>query len=129
MTDLNQVQLVDPDTGSKTVGMDGAMILVNDTTSPGVQLHRAPPGRGTVDMVSIVGFNGVNAATRTLTIEWGMQDDSASTWQRCTRQLAQHSGATLMIDSLPLSNGMLVRGFADNATDVAVIVRVLRYPR
>lgn len=126
--DINLQSLVEPDTGSTTIGKDGKMVPITATASPGVQLHKSAPGQGQWDVVRVSGANGANAGTRTLTIEWGVETSGASTnFQRVVVQLTANSGLTLVIDRQRLRNGLVVRAYADNATDVSCYVEVARY--
>ena len=126
--DINLQSLVEPDTGSTTIGKDGKLIPVSAAATPGVQLHKAAAGQGQWDVVSITANNGANAGTRTLTIEWGVESSANPTaFQRVVQQLTANSGATLIIDRQRLRNGLVVRAYADNATDGSCYVEVARY--
>src|SRR5688572_7822508 len=95
---------------------DGRGILVAATATPGTTIHTAVAGATDFDLVTLYAVN-LDTVERTLTLEYG----GTGTGDTFPITLAAGRGPTLIVDGLPLHDGVVVRAFGSSANKIAII--------
>lgn len=95
---------------------DGKQIKVAATATPGTLLHTASATAGITDWVTLYAVND-DTSDILLTIEWG-GTTSPDDLKRQT--ILTRGGDALVVASLPIQNGLVVRAFAGTANKILV---------
>lgn len=103
---------------------NGLGVKITATATAGTTIHTAVSGTTDFDLVTLWAVNNdADNETRTVTLEWGTTtaaDGNIVTPVPCK------VGPVLLCDRLPLRNGLVIGGFADEANDVLVFGFVTR---
>jgi hypothetical protein len=95
---------------------NGQPILITVTADPGTLIHTAVTGTTAYDVLRLYAHN-TSVSSVTLTIEFG----GNSTANLISLAIpASGSGMFLVVDKLPLNNGLTVKAYASAANVVAV---------
>ena len=101
--------------------VDGKMVAVAETTSPGTILHTATSDPTEVDVITILVAN-IDNKDKELTIEWGGLTDA----DKIIIGIPHEEGLVLIINGRPLKNGQVVRAFSNEANKINVLVSYIR---
>ena len=105
--------------------VDGLPIKLTATATPGTLIHTATAVGGQIDHLYIFASN-LDAAERTVTIEWGGTTDPDHLMGKLVGIPAQSSNFPIALGQ-PLLNGKILRMFASVANVITVTGRVNRY--
>lgn len=102
---------------------NGLAVVIAATATAGTTIHTAIAGTTSRDEVWLWAVNNdADGETRTLTVEWG-DVVATSGWKVPVPAAA---GPVLVSPGLPLRNGEVIAGYADEANDVQVFGYVNR---
>lgn len=104
---------------------NGLGIKVTGTSSgASVDVHTAVTGTTDIDEVTLYAVNqDADGETRTLTLGWGGETDPDNL---ISVPVPCKAGPVLVVDRLPLRNGLVITAWADEANDVQIYGQVFR---
>lgn len=103
---------------------DGKPVKITATATTGTTIHTATANANDIDLISLWAVNNdADGETRTLTLEWGTTTAADG---NVVVPVPCKAGPVMICDRLPLMNGLLVTGFADEANDVLILGHVQR---
>lgn len=93
---------------------DGKGILVTSGSTPGTTIHTA--NATALDEIWIYAVNSGSSTTK-LTIEWGEETAPSGNIEQ---SLLGESGLVLIIPGLLLTNGLIIKAFADTTNSIII---------
>jgi hypothetical protein len=104
---------------------DGKGVKVTGTaTGTSVTVHTAAADANDLDLVTLFAQNNdVDGETRTLTLEWGGATDPDNL---VIVDVPAKKGPVFICERLPIGNGLAIKAWADEASDVMIYGRVER---
>jgi hypothetical protein len=103
------------DTVIGSASVDGRMIMVHATTSPGTLLHQGAASGATWDRVTIMACNN-DTVSRDLTVVWGT--DSPGAGDLIVRTLTSKQGLRLIVDRGVIRRTKPIYAYCAAAADV-----------
>ena len=94
--------------------VNGKVITIDQTSTPGTLLHTSVSGESTVDIIRLVAHNISNASVD-LTIEWGADDSLVASGVA----IPANSSVPISVQ-YPLQNSLEIRAFGGSANDITI---------
>jgi hypothetical protein len=94
----------------------GRRIKVAATSTPGTEIHEATSGADEIDWITLYAYNA-HTSVLELAIEWGDDNDPDDVTRH---SISIKDGDSLIVASLPLRNGLVVRAFCAEADKITI---------
>lgn len=101
---------------------NGRPVAVAATSSPGTDIHVAPAGTTTVDLLYLEVTN-TDTVSRTVTLQWG---GTGAADQVGPVSLSANAGPALIASGRAINNGLTVKAYSDSANKINITGRVSR---